>query len=326
VHAVQLGAGLVRHAPGLAAATFDRLAGPNRSAGAAPDAAGDDPVLPHPGLRAPKTPFNARITPHRRVAVADLPLAQVDELRARVGASVNDIVMALTAGALRRWLLEHEALPETPLVAAVPVSVRDQSQQESYGNRVSALLAVLPTHLDDPGHRLAGARAAMLAAKRDLGAIPPTLLADVTELAPPVLAGLGWKLAARLDLMQRVNPWNLFVSNVPGPTSPLYYAGAKVVAYFPLSALAHGQGLNITAFSYHDRLCFGLLADRTLVPDVDTLAAHLGTELDDLLTATGGPAGGGVRPGRGGQSTRTTRPRRAVRRRGDDGAQTTDSG
>jgi diacylglycerol O-acyltransferase / wax synthase len=283
--AVGIGIGLLRHAPALVSAALGRLPVARRSS---PDA-----VLPHPGLRAPATPFNARIGPHRRVAFADLDLTAVKEVRRRAGVTVNDVVMALCAGALRRWLADHEALPDSPLVAAVPVSVRSEADRESYGNQVSAMLTALPTQAADPLDRLSGAAAAMTAAKRDHGAIPPTLLADAFELAPPVLAGLGWRLAARLDVMRRINPWNLFVSNVPGPAIPLFYAGAKVLAYFPLSALAHGQGLNITAFSYADRLCFGLLADRALVPDLERLAEYLRAELDDLLDAT---ASGGTAP------------------------------
>jgi WS/DGAT/MGAT family acyltransferase len=285
--AARLGASLLRHAPGIAAAAVQRLPLPQPLRGPR------DGVV-RPGLRAPQTPFNAPITPHRRVAFADLPFDDVVEIRRRAGGTVNDVVMAICAGALRRWLVDHDALPDAPLVVAVPVSLRDDvdvvPDGHGHGNQVSAMLAALPTHLDDPRERLAAAAAAMDAAKHDHGAIPPTLLADASELTPPLIAALGWRLAARTQLASRLTPWNLFVSNVPGPTTPLYYAGARILAYFPLSAISHGQGLNVTVVSYAGRLCFGLLADRTLVPDVDRLAAHLRAELDTLLAATTPPA------------------------------------
>src|SRR5207248_7699505 len=113
------------------------------------------------------------------------------------------------------------------------------------------------------------------AAKEQHGALPADLLADVTQFAAPALAGQAARLAARLRLLERVSPFNLIVSNVPGPNVPLYYAGARLLAYYPLSAIADGQGLNITVMSYGGQLHFGLIADRDLVPDLDDLAAHL---------------------------------------------------
>jgi WS/DGAT/MGAT family acyltransferase len=280
VRAAKVGAGLLRHAPGLAAAVAERLPLPSVLRG-------EDDGAPHPGLLAPHTPFNAQITPHRRWAFADLSLQTVKQVKQRAGVTVNDVVMALTAAALRRWLIEHGALPDRPLIAAVPVSLRTRQEAGTYGNRVSATLAALPTHLDDPVERLHAAAASMEAAKHDHSTIPPTLLADATGFANPVLAQTGWRLAARWRLMERVNPWNLFVSNVPGPTVPLYYAGARLIGYYPISAIAHGQGLNVTAMSYLDRICFGLLACRSLVPDVDLMAGYLTEELEllDRLTA-----------------------------------------
>jgi WS/DGAT/MGAT family acyltransferase len=275
--AATLGVGLVRHAPALAAAAAERLPAPLRPV---------DDGLPHPALRAPATPFNADITPHRRCAFSDVPFADVKAVKRRAGVTVNDVVMALCAGALRRWLSDHDALPEAPLVAAVPVSLRVEQHRETFGNQVSAMLAALPTNIADPLERLAAASAATAAAKADHAAIPPTLLADATALAPPVLAGIGWQVAVRVGFMRRVNPWNLFISNVPGPPVPVYYGGPLVTGYYPLSAIAHGQGLNITLFSYVDKLCFGLVADRSLVPDLDRIADHLAAELDVLLAAT----------------------------------------
>lgn len=277
LQAFRLVSGLARSIPGIAnafGAPIAQLMGGN-----------DDDVLSQTGLRAPTTPFNAPVSPHRRWAFADLPLSEVKKLRRGFdgdGLTVNDVVMALCAGALRRWLLLHEALPTAPLIAAVPVSVRTKDQKGESGNRVSMMLAALPTNLSDPGDRLAAMHEAMRAAKDQHGAIPAGLLADVSQFAMPALANQAWRLSAKLRLFERASPFNLFVSNVPGPNVPLYFAGAELLAYYPVSAVVDGQGLNITVMSYRDNLHFGLVACRQLVPDLDVMAGFLRDELDAL--------------------------------------------
>ena len=245
----------------------------------------DSDVLSQTGLRAPPTPFNAPLSPHRRWAFADLPLGEVKKLRRGSdgqGLTVNDVVLALCAGALRRWLQLHEALPAAPLIAAVPVSVRTVDQKGGGGNRVSMMLASLPTNLAEPGGRLTAMHEAMRAAKDQHGAIPAGLLADVSQFAMPALANQAWRLSAKLRLFERVSPFNLFISNVPGPNVILYLAGAELLAYYPVSAVADGQGLNITVMSYRDTLYFGLVACRQLVPDLEVMAGFLRDELDAL--------------------------------------------
>jgi WS/DGAT/MGAT family acyltransferase len=212
-------------------------------------------------------------------------MADVKRLRTGTDLTVNDVVMALCAGALRRWLELHEALPTAPLVAAVPVSVRSKEEDGTYGNKVSMLLAPLPTNVPDAGERLAAMHEAMRSVKDQHGAIPASLLADMTQFAMPALANQGWRLSAKLRLMERVNPWNLFVSNVPGPNVQLYYAGAALLAYYPVSALFDGQGLNITVMSYRGTLFFGLVACPKLVPDLEVMADFLRDELDALTSA-----------------------------------------
>lgn len=247
-----------------------------------------DDVLSTPGLRAPSTPFNAPLTPHRRCSFTDLPLEEVKRLRVGhgvAGLTVNDVVMTLCAGALRRWLELHQALPAAPLIAAVPVSVRTTDQKGTYGNKVSVMLAPLPTNLADPRERLAAMHEAMRGAKDTHGAIPAGLLADVSQFAMPALANQAWRLSAKLKLLERVNPFNLIISNVPGPNVPLYFAGSKLLAYYPVSALVDGQGLNITVMSYRGNLYFGLIACPQLVPDLDVLAGFLREELDELNSA-----------------------------------------
>jgi diacylglycerol O-acyltransferase / wax synthase len=243
-------------------------------------------ILASPSLRAPSTPFNKPIGPHRRWAFRTVPFEDVRTVKNATGTTVNDVVMALCAGALRRWLEEHDVLPDVPLVAAVPVSIRTEEQVGTGGNRVSSLMAALPTNLSDPGDRLRAVHEAMRAAKEQHGAMPADLLTDVAQFAMPALAGQAARLSARLRLIERINPFNLIISNVPGPNVSLYFAGAKLLTYYPLSAIAEGQGLNITVMSYGGGLHFGLIADRDLVPDLDEMAGYIADELKVLVHAT----------------------------------------
>jgi hypothetical protein len=155
------------------------------------------------------------------------------------------------------------------------------------------MLAPIPTNLADPVERLEAMHEAMRAAKDQHGAIPASLLADVSQFAMPALANQAWRLSAKLRLLERVNPFNLIISNVPGPNVALYFAGAKVLAYYPVSAVVNGQGLNMTVMSYRGNLYFGLIACRQLVPDLDVMAGFLRDELDSLtaaMNANQGPA------------------------------------
>jgi diacylglycerol O-acyltransferase len=281
LRAARFSYGLLRSLPALAASparpalpVIDRLLGRDRNV-----------LLSVTGLRAPATPFNRSIGPHRRWAFRSVPFESVRAVKNAGGVTVNDVVMAMCAGALRRWLIDRDALPASPLIAGVPVSVRTDEQKGTHGNRVSSMIAPLPTHLADPRDRLRAAHESMRAAKEQHGALPADLLADVTQFAMPALAGQAARLSARLRLVERISPFNLIVSNVPGPNIPLYYAGARLLSYLPLSAIADGQGLNITVISYGGQMHFGLIADRDLVPDLDDLAQALETELDELTAA-----------------------------------------
>ena len=281
LRAVRLSADLLRATPMLVGATAPRLPLVNRLAHR-----GTDPILWQPELRAPHTPFNAPITQHRRWAFCDVPLDTIKAVKNAHGVTVNDVVLALATSALRRWLLDHEALPNVPLIAAVPVSVRTDAEKGALGNRVSAMLAALPTHLADPLDRLRAVHEATRVAKEQHGAIPANLLADISQFALPALAGQAARLAARLRLIERVSPFNLIISNVPGPNIPLYYAGAELIAYYPISAIADGQGLNITVLSYRNTVFFGLLACRKLVPDLDRMADSIQEGIHELDRAS----------------------------------------
>jgi WS/DGAT/MGAT family acyltransferase len=257
------------------------------AAGVVSRALGGGQHLGNRSLHAPRTPLNGHITPHRRFAFGSVPMTDVKLVKNHFDMTVNDVVMTLTASALRRWLLDHDALPSTPLVAAVPVSVRskDRHGEDSgeHGNHVSVMTAELPTHLADPQERLEFMRAAMQEAKRHFEAVPATLLQDLSHVLPTALSGLAARTLFRLATVPGVL-FNLFVSNVPGPQLPLYIAGAKVEGIYPVSAVTDMTGgLNITLFSYDGDLDFGLIACREMVPDVWNLIGYLQDAMAELV-------------------------------------------
>jgi diacylglycerol O-acyltransferase / wax synthase len=246
---------------------------------------GDGSVIPSTPGRAPATPFNKPITPHRRVAFRSVDLATVKAVKNAFGVSVNDVVMAMSAGALRRWLEDHDALPAVPLVAMIPVSVRDEAAKGALGNKVSAMLAILPTHLADPEQRLTVVHEATKVAKSQQAAIPQGLVENISDFAPPALTARAARVVFATGVLHRLPPFNVCVSNVPGPNIPVYLGGSKLLAHYPVSVLTDGQGLNITLVGYLGQLHFGLVACRELVPDIDTLAGYLVEELDVLAKA-----------------------------------------
>ena len=236
-------------------------------------------------LIAPATPLNVAISPHRRFAFGSLSLPDIKRVKNAFGVSVNDVVMAMTAGALRTWLTEHDALPGGPLVAMVPVSIRT-STSEIGGNKVSAMLAALPTHLADPVERLAVTRRATHVAKSQQAFIPQGLVDEVTDFAPPALTARAARMLFASKVLHRLPAFNVVISNVPGPNIPVYLAGAKVLAHVPVSVVADGIGLNVTVIGYLDQLHFGLIAAREVVPDLDLIMAAMEDELAALLAAT----------------------------------------
>jgi diacylglycerol O-acyltransferase / wax synthase len=236
------------------------------------------------GLPAPRTPFSGRVSGHRKVAFGQLGLAEVKAAKNRHGTTVNDVVVALCAGAVRRWLIEHDALPDTPLVAQIPISVRTEAQSGTYGNRIMLQTAPLFTHIDDPIERLHLTHEALGDMKERHSALPAELLQDANHFIPPAVFALAARSTFALATSAAGRPpWNLVISNVPGPQLPLYLAGARLVANYPISVITDGMGLNITVMSYCGHLDFGLIADRDQMPDVHRLVQWLRDELD-LLT------------------------------------------
>ncbi len=237
---------------------------------------------------APPTPWNKSVTPHRRFAMRSADLPNLKRLKDATGGTLNDVVMAICTGALRQYLIEKDQLPEGPLRAMVPVSIRTGQEEDPWTNRVSAIVADLPTYCADPVERVALCRDAMNAAKGQLDLVPADTLGRAADYTSPVVAASAIRLVSRLKLADRVNsPINVVISNVPGPREALYFSGAKLEAYIPVSTISDGVGLNITVHSYENRLDFGLISDRELIPDLWHLVDLHIDEIARLFEATG---------------------------------------
>lgn len=233
---------------------------------------------------APHTPFNANVTARRNLAYAQLDLDDVKTVKDHFGVKVNDVVTALTSGALRRYLLERGQLPDHTLIAMIPVSVHDKSDRPGR-NQVSGMFARLETTIADPVERLKAIAEANSVAKQHSSAIAASLLQDWTQFAAPAVFGVAMRVyaATRLGAARPVH--NLVVSNVPGPQVPLYFLGAEVKAMYPIGPIFHGSGLNITVMSLTGRLNVGLLSCPDLLPDLWELAEGFPPALGELLDA-----------------------------------------
>jgi WS/DGAT/MGAT family acyltransferase len=274
----------VRHLPQLASSAGIELPGADsvqRLLGRTPD-----PMLSEAPTTAPRTSFNDRISPHRRFAFGSLSLDEVKEIKSALGVTVNDVVLGMCAGALRKFLEERKELPADPLIAMVPVSIRTEEQKGTFGNQVSAMGASLHTDVADPIQRLQRIHDSMSVAKEKHQALPATLLQDFAQFAPPAVAARAARVIARATVADWIDvPFNVVISNVPGPQFPLYGIGSKLVATYPVSAINDGIGLNITVQSYNGSLDFGLVACRELLPDIWDLMDDLRYALRELKEA-----------------------------------------
>lgn len=238
-------------------------------------------------LTAPRTSFNGNIGGRRTVGYADLSLETIKEIRHAVdGATVNDVVLAISGGALRRYLEGRGELPESSLLASVPVSVHGTSTKSSGTNKVSSLFAKLGTDIADPVERLHQLAADNAHAKEHHKAIPADTLQDWAEFAAPRTFGLAVRAVTKLRLAEK-GPviHNLVISNVPGPPVPLYFVGAKIEGFYPLGPIFHGAALNVTVMSNNGKMHVGLIGCRDALPDIQDLAADFPKELEALRTA-----------------------------------------
>ncbi|MGH3517006.1 MAG: WS/DGAT/MGAT family O-acyltransferase [Haloechinothrix sp.] len=245
---------------------------------------GEGMALP---FTAPRTSFNGTITGHRSVAYTQLDLDDIKRVKKAFGVTVNDVVLALCSGALRTFLDDRNELPDKPLLASVPVSVRGRSERSDAGsNKVSAIFSTLPTHLDDPAERVRSLGESNRKAKEHHKRIPADLLQDWAQFAAPTTFGLAVRAYSALRLAER-HPvvHNLVISNVPGPPMPLYLLGARITAMYPLGPVFHGSGLNVTVVSQAGKVDVGLIGASDLVPDLWPLADAVPGAMRELLEA-----------------------------------------
>jgi WS/DGAT/MGAT family acyltransferase len=236
---------------------------------------------------APETPLNVEIGSHRRIYWVETDLEQFKAIKNSLGGTVNDVVLAVVAGALGRYMRLHDTPTEgVELRAMVPVSVRADIERGALGNRVAAMWATLPVGLTDPVERLQKLSGQMKGVKQSGQAVGAEVLTRMSGFAPPTIMAQ----AARLQARQRL--FNLVVTNVPGPQFPLYLLGRELEAIYPMVPLAENTALGIAILSYNGQLNFGLVADYDALADVETLADELRASIDELAAAAGAPAPG----------------------------------
>ncbi|MFT4125451.1 MAG: wax ester/triacylglycerol synthase family O-acyltransferase [Gordonia sp. (in: high G+C Gram-positive bacteria)] len=244
--------------------------------------------MPAP-FAAPRTMFNGPITPHRSIGLAQLPLDDVKKVKNRFGVKVNDVVLAMVGGALRTYLASHGGIPEVPLVALCPVSVHgaDESDLVVNGtNKVTGMFTELPSVIEDPVERLERAGELARRAKEHHAEIDANILRGWAQFAPGTTLSTLMKIYGDRKLSNIHPPvYNVTVSNVAGPDFPLYFCGARVVAFYPLGPIFHGLALNITVFSAAGKLNVGVLTCPDDVPDVDEIGGALAAELELLVKA-----------------------------------------
>ena len=234
---------------------------------------------------APRTPMNVSVTSERAFAAVTLPLHELRALGRIHGATVNDMVLAVCSGALRRYLARRRQLPKKSLVAAVPISLRERGDTTApaEANQASMSLISLGTHIADTAERLAHIRAASAAMKSTMGGLKKILPTDFPSLGVPWLMEAAASLYGKARVADRIpQVANVVISNVPGPPVALYMAGARMLTNYPASIVVHGMALNITVQSYGHSLDFGLMADGAAMPDVRELAEAVSVAFDDL--------------------------------------------
>ena len=237
---------------------------------------------------APRTRFNRQISARRSYAFGSMPLDQIKLVKNTFGTSLNDVVMAVCAIAMRHYLLEHQELPKVPLIAGVPMSTRTEEQKGTAGNRVTFLRASLHTNEADPVACLKKISAEMATAKNAMRALPANLMGDWAQLPAPALMARAARLYENFGVQDyHVPAFNVIISNVPGPSVPLYFAGMKVLANYPVSIPYHGAGFNITLMSYCGKPDFGLTADYDSLPDTAHFADLMHEALKELVRQAG---------------------------------------
>jgi diacylglycerol O-acyltransferase len=241
-------------------------------------------TLPPSPFDAPRTSINRAISPHRRVAFTEVPLSEVRRVSDVLGSTVNNVVLAMVAGTFRDFFDGRDEELSSSLVAMVPVSVRSDEDREALGNQVSAMLVTLGTSVEDPAARLRLISDGAARAKAQQEVVGADVFAGWAQSLAPVIATRASRLLSNLRAFDHLPPlFNTIVSNIPGPDFPLYLAGNRLVAMYPLGPIIEGVGVNVTVFSYAGTMYFGINGCWDLVPDVGVLAMGLRDALAALL-------------------------------------------
>lgn len=275
-----------------------------------------DPALQLP-FDAPKTVMNGRVRGQRRVATQLFRLDRLKAVAHQCGCTLNDVVLAICGGGLRRFLMEEGLLPDKPLTAGIPVNVR-AADDEGTGTQVTFIIGTLATDIEDPRERLDAVAASTRAAKAHFGTLPREAITQYTMLLmAPTILGMLTPIAGRTRPM-----FNVTVSNVPGPTKPLYYRGARLEASYPISLISHGIGLNITCQSYADVIAFAFVGCRDTLPHLQNVAVYTADALAELEQAIAAAADRPARdkPARKSPGRKTGKPPKKAARKAAKGS------
>jgi diacylglycerol O-acyltransferase / wax synthase len=275
--------GLVNAATQVAGSAVSALSHPERAVSGAREAVEGVGEIVWAGLNpAPDTPLNVEIGPHRRLAVVRSELQDFKRIKDALGGTVNDVVLTVVAGALRRWLHSRGVRTEgLELRGLVPVSIRSEGERGQLGNRIAAMRGPLPVYIADPVARLRFVKQAMDGLKESKQAVGAEVIASVNNFAPPTILAQ----ASRINFSTRL--FNLIVTNVPGPQFPLYVLGRELQDLFPVAFLPEKHALAVAIMSYNGKMDFGLLADYDAVPDLDMIVEGIVESRDELLQAAG---------------------------------------
>ena len=246
------------------------------------------PDVPRPVLDAPRTSFNGALSPRRNFATCSLGLADMKSARGNLpGVTLNDVVLAIVSGALRRWMAERGEHPSSSLMAGIPTATDLKGAPvRLHGNRVSNLFTSLATDIDDPIERLCAISRVTSHSKQLQQELGPQMLTEWTQFTPPAPFSAFMRLYSRLRAASwHAAPFNVIVSNVPGPREPAHIGSAVLTDLFSVGPILEGIGLNVTVWSYVDQMNFSLLSCPDLIDDLAPLAAYFGPALDELLLA-----------------------------------------
>jgi diacylglycerol O-acyltransferase / wax synthase len=247
---------------------------------------GGEVPLPFTG---PRLSYNRALTARRSVAFTSVHLDDVRKIKAHAGGSVNDVLVALCAGVLRRYAIIHDELPNRPLIAGVPVSERT-AEHGSAGNQLSFMFYGLPVHLEDPGQRLSFVTRSAAAVKDIYARAGQGLFAGLASLAPTSVVGPLMRALSGTHAASVLPPAvNVLISNIRGPDLPLFVAGAELSSIYPMGPLMEGVGLGMTVVSYRDEVAFGFMACSDLVPDIDELSTGIHLEVARMLDVVAPP-------------------------------------